>query len=378
MKLLNSGGKIWYGMHFYPGVAEYREPGKDPYRVFLNEDTLRAMDPTFAGKPIFIEHVDEVEQNLDELRKEAEGWVIESFYNSADGKHWVKFITVTDRAERAIKSGMRLSNAYYPTADGKGGMWNGVDYAKQIKNGEYEHLAIVKNPRYEESVIMTPEEFKAYNESKRVELLRIANSKEEQGETKMKLNFFKRAKVENTVDLEGMMVELPKSKKEVSITDLVTQMDKVMNMNGYADGEHRVKVGENEMSVNELVEKHLQCMNELAELKGKQEQSEESEMEPKDKKVEDAAEEKEVKEPKEEKENMDDKEAKEAAEDLVEHEEEEIEAAKKNSVAAEKKAEAKKKADALRNAHIAATVEQTVVIETLTDQVARGRSLYGA
>src|ERR1700677_5104651 len=68
----NSSGKIFYGIHFYPGVAQYQDdPSQEPYRVFLNEDTLRAMDPTFAGKPIFVEHVDDVTPDLNQLRKEA-------------------------------------------------------------------------------------------------------------------------------------------------------------------------------------------------------------------------------------------------------------------------------------------------------------------
>ncbi len=53
----NSSGKIMYGMHFYPGLAQYSEPNKEAFKIFLNEDTLRKMDPSFAGKPIFVEHV---------------------------------------------------------------------------------------------------------------------------------------------------------------------------------------------------------------------------------------------------------------------------------------------------------------------------------
>ena len=156
----NSKGTIFYGMHFCPGVAEYSEPGKETYRIFLNEDTIRSMNPSFAGKPVFVDHVDEVDPNVDKLRSEADGWVIESFYNPADGKTWAKFIVVSDRGFRAIKNGFRLSNAYIPTSYGEAGMWNGVEYQKEILAGEYEHLAIVQNPRYEESVILTPENLK--------------------------------------------------------------------------------------------------------------------------------------------------------------------------------------------------------------------------
>jgi hypothetical protein len=224
----NSHGKIYYGMHFYPGVAQYQEDNQVPYRVFLNEETIRSMDPSFAGRPIFVEHVDDVEPDLDTLRTEADGWVIESFFNAADGKHWVKFIVVSDEAERAIQSGMRLSNAYIPKSFGNKGLWNGVPYEKEITSAEYEHLAIVENPRYEESVILTPEEFKHYNERNTAELKKLSNS--QKGEfKKMKLNFFKRTKVNQPIDSD-ICVVLPRSGKTVSIAKLVNDADDKLDL----------------------------------------------------------------------------------------------------------------------------------------------------
>lgn len=224
----NSSGKIMYGMHFYPGLAQYSEPNKEAFKIFLNEDTLRKMDPSFAGKPIFVEHVNEVDSNLDNLRKEADGWVVESFYNSVDGKHWVKMVIVSDRAERAIKNGFRLSNAYVPRLNGKAGQWNGIDYQNEVIDGTYEHLAIVNNPRYDESVIMTPEEFKMYNENLQIELKRIANSKSKEKESMMsKLKFWNKKPVENSIDVENLSVTLPKSGKEFSIFQIVNAMDEM-------------------------------------------------------------------------------------------------------------------------------------------------------
>lgn len=261
MSIKNAKGKIFYGLHFYSGVAQYSENGKEPYRVFLNEDTLRAMDPTFAGRPVFVLHVDGVEQDIDLLRSEADGWVIESFYNAHDGKHWCKFIVCSERGEKAVAQGMKLSNCYLPTKFGKGGLWNGVPYNKEVEGGEYEHLAIVPNPRYEESIILNPDEFKAYNEEKKLELSKIAN----QGEP-MKFKFFKRAKIENSVDLEDTMVELPKSKREVTLTTLINEMDEHESKKPkegevpMANEEHHVELGEGKkMSVKELKD----CYNAL-------------------------------------------------------------------------------------------------------------------
>lgn len=355
-------------MHFYPGVAEYQEPGKDPYRVFLNEDTLRKMDPTFAGRPIFVEHVDEVEDNLDELRKDADGWVVESFYNQADGKHWVKFLVVSELGEKAISNGMRLSNAYVPDGHYRaGGLWNGVSYTKEITGGEFEHLAIVRVPRYEESVIMTPEQFKMYNEEKLVELKRLSNSKDKKGDSEMGFKLFKKTKVENAIDLEGMCVVLPKSGKEITITQLVNDMDEMEDAKKknevMADPSHKVKLHDGSMcNVGELVAKHKEMHDSLEGKKMDSEESEEISEEMGDlgdhggdKSLDNAEE---------------DEDAKKKALQLAAHEDKEI--------AAEKKKNAMKKAAALKNARPRAEDEEVAVVDFAATQIERGKARYGS
>ncbi len=241
-------GEIYYGIHFYPGLAQYGKKQK----VFLNENTIRDMDPTFAACPVFVEHVDKIETNLEELRKEADGWVVESFFNQADGKHWVKFVVVSEEGKQAVRKGMKLSNCYVAKEYGPGGMWNGIPYEEEITKATYEHLAIVSNPRYEESVIMTPEQFKKYNEENLSELKRISNSKEK---PKMVFNWFKKEKVESP-ELEAMSVTLPKSGKEVSIVRLINEADEMEKKKGepqMADMDHHVEMDGKKMTVNELM-----------------------------------------------------------------------------------------------------------------------------
>lgn len=368
----NSQGKIYYGLHFYPGVAEYQEPSQNPFRVFLNEDTLRAMDPTFAGKPVFVMHVDGVESNIDELRKEADGWVIESFYNAADGKHWVKFIVCSERGENAIKRGMKLSNCYMPRQYGEGGLWNGVSYDKEIKGGEYEHLAIVPNPRYEESIILTPEEFKNYNEEKKLELSKIANNSK--GASSM-LSLFKRQKVENALDLENTLVVLPKSKREMSLMQVINAMDEAEHKKHepqMANEEHHVEIGDKKMSVKELKDCYNALKEEHEKLKSEKKEHEEG-ME----NEEDEYGSEHSKDPGNDDKALDndeaaDKEAKKKAEAIVEHEDKELEEAKKKNAR-----EAKEKADRLRNANRRATEEECAPFD-LFERVNRGKSRYGS
>lgn len=370
MRNAKGAGTIFYGMHFYPGVAEYAEPDKAPFRVFLNEDTIRAMDPSFAGKPVFVMHVDGVESNVDELRKEADGWVVESFYNSSDGKHWCKFIVVSEKGERAIKNGMRLSNCYAPISYGQGGLWNGVTYEKEIKGGEYEHLAIVPNPRYEESVILTPEEFKKYNADKVLELTRFANEKE----PKSMLKLFKRTKVENAIDLAEMCVVLPKSGKEYTLDKLVNEMDEHITNKGYgmAHPDHMVDMGDGtKMTVKDMMGKHTEMKDALACAKqNAEEETQEGEVEVdrEDTEESDIA--------NDDEDGEDEKKEKEKDEDMKKKNKKKNDADTAVAAAAAAKAKAKEKADRVRNAK--AENFEELELDLGMDQVARGKARYGS
>lgn len=370
-------GSIFYGLHFYPGLAQYQEEGKQPYRVFLNEDTLRTMDPSFAGRPVFVLHVDDIETDINELRKEADGWVSESFYNAADGKHWAKFIVVSEKGLEAVKRGMKLSNCYVPKNFGPGGTWNGIDYQREITNGVYEHLAIVPNPRYEESVIMTPDEFKKYNEDKLIELERLKNHKTE-GEGKMKISWFKKTKVDNAADIEAMSVVLPKSSKEISLTRLINEADeKEMKKDEpvVAQGHHLVDCNGKTMTVNDMVAKHKEMCDAMEEMKKPKEEKEVMDDDDDDSSDDPAAEnddEDQDMEHAKEKTPMpeDDKQGEKKTLMLEKEEEKEVKDAKKKN--------AKEKAERLKNADKNFNAYEEVRVSLSEDRVARGKSLYGS
>lgn len=249
--------KVYYGLHMHDGIAEYREPDADALRVLVRSETAMKMDPSFAGCPIYIDHVDDV--NWEELHKSKHvGLVSESFFNAADGKHWVKFIISDPEADELISKGWALSNAYYVRAKGPGGNCQGVDYEYEVTQGEYEHLAIVNNPRYE-TRILKPEDFKAYNEEKIAELKRLTNSKEEKkGSSSMKLKFFKRSKIENSLDIEGTSVEL-KDGQDLTIAECVELAEKQLAAEaggGEVSQDQMVKVADGEITLAELISRY--------------------------------------------------------------------------------------------------------------------------
>ena len=371
--------KIYYGLHMTEGVAEYKEPqinNGSPYRIFVGESCIKNMDSTFQGKPVYVHHVDDV--NLDEIHN-ADGYVVESFFNKNDGKHWAKFIVVSDKGHEAIKMGWKLSNAYVPKKFSGGGLWHGVEYLKEVEEGEYEHLALVPNPRYEESIILTPEEFKTYNNEKESELKKLTNSLKEGA--KSMFNIFKKTKVENGADLEAMSVTLPKSKVEKTITQIINEADeaemKAKEEEPMANAEHSVMVGEKKMKINELV-KHYQ---ELCAKNEEKDAHEKAETKEEEKKEHPAKENEEKPEDKEEEkkeihvdidshkeENMSDDEAKKKALELAKHEDDEM---------AEKKEKKQNHFDALKNAESTA-MKKFDKIELSEDRVARGKARYGS
>ncbi len=381
LKLANSKGEVFYGMHFYPGVAEYAPPNQDPFRIFINEDTIRKMNPTFAGRPIFVEHVDGVDDNLDDVKHDADGWVVESFFNQADGKTWAKFIVVSKRGLAAIKNGYRLSNAYVPTAFARGGLWNGVSYEREVTDGQHEHLAIVKNPRYEESQVLTPEQFKEYNQSKQSELTRLANSKE--GETEMKLNFFKRKveKLENGADLQDLSVTLPKSGVEKTIIQLVNEADAAIEQAKaprMANDDDMYMMGNDKMTVGEMAKQFNAMKEEMAKSKanagGTPEQKPDAESL-------DNGEELPIDDKRPMENEEDDEKAKKEKADKEKMANEADDKAKAEKAKADAAAAAKKKEnfDKLANAQErAASTANVAKVEIMADQVQRGKVRYGS
>ena len=334
------------------GLAEYREPDKEPYRVMVSEKTIKSMDTTFPGKPVYVMHVDDV-PNLEN----ADGFVVESFFNKVDGKHWAKFVVITQHGLEAIQKGWVLSNAYLPSTQDTNGTWHGIDYHKEVLSGVYEHLAIVPDPRYAESVILTPDQFKEYCREKEQEITRLSNSKEKKN---MGFKLFEKKALTNSVDIEGMSVVLPKSKVEITIANALTELDTIKNMNGYANGEHMVKVGDKEMSVNELSEKYNSMCAEDEKRKNSESEGEELENEGDDDAMENEADELEAS-------AMGDKVSKDAARKATANEEDKD----------EKKKNSKENFKKLANAH--KKIENASEdVDLGMDQLARGQSLFGS
>ena len=247
----------FFGKHFVPGCAGgYDNNGNST--IYINQDTAKKMNTTFQGCAVYVEHVNKIDPD------KKDGTVVRAFFNEKDGQHWVEFMVDTQEALDKIAQGWRLSNAYHPIQKGGGGEWNGIPYDEEILDGAYEHLAIVENPRYDESIILSPEDFEAYNKSKETDLKRFLNSKstKEKGEKTMSLKWFKKTTVENAKDIDGMSVTLPKSGIEMTMAQVVNAADeaevekKKPAEERMANGDDMVDCFGGKMKVNELVKQY--------------------------------------------------------------------------------------------------------------------------
>jgi len=250
--------KRFFGLHFIHGVCAYPSMKKN---IYISPEVANDMDASFSGKPLFVRHVDDYD--METLQEDQDGIVIKSFYNPSDGFHWCEFMAMSQDALDKIAAGWKLSNSYkVKDPHGSGGTYQDVEYDIEVLKGEYHHMALIESPRYDRSIILTPEEFKAHNQALDEKRILLNNSKDtSQGDNSMSL-FFKKTKVEkldNAKDMESLSVILPKTKKEVTVLQLINEADEKeakKDEKKYANEADFVKIDdESEMTLGELVAK---------------------------------------------------------------------------------------------------------------------------
>lgn len=333
--------KHYYARHMQPGICGY---GTE--KVLVDTDAVKLMLGNDAvGKPVYVLH-----QTVDlaKIKEKADGYIIDSFYNELDGWAWFKILIITDEAHAAIAKDWAVSNAYVPTQWGVGGTKNNVPYDREIMNGQFTHLAIVPDPRYEDACIMTPDQFRAYQDSKKQQLeeLRNSNSQPPGGKTMFKLFKNKREEVQ-TIDADTQ-IELENG-KSVTLQEMINAVKKNDDNDAeMMNGDSMVECDGEKMPLKELVNRYNNAMKKNSEADEKKNADDAA-----------AAKKKADEDEASEKKNAEEKEAKEKAN--AEDEE------KKNANFLE-----------LQNAHLKGAPTSTVIIETGIDKLARGKANYGS
>lgn len=368
--------RVFYCRHMQPGTALY-EDGEGNETILVDLEGMQNLIASVGKRsiPVYINHQPVVLKNI---KDEAAGYVCDSFYNQLDGWGWFKFIAVDDKAHECVRNGWSVSNAYVVSRFGPAGRKNNCPYNREVLDGEFTHLAIVPNPRYEGAMILTPEEFKHYQDDLEKKLKELQNSKER----KPMFTFFKSEKKQvaaNEVDMDTH-VEFENG-KSLSMREMIEAV--VQN----AKKEHQLfDVGGKKMTAEEIKNAY-EKMNKKAKMKKNEkkdddeEVEEEGEEDPKHKEDESGSDKKKNKKMKKNAE-MDEE------EDCMNSEEDEDEATheekaevkknkeKRNSIVLVEKSD--KYFEEMRNAHLRDADPSAQMITTSIDQIERGRQRYGS
>lgn len=141
-------GRLFTSRFIEGGIAHYEEFGD----VLITKETLNNFIHTMVGCPVIIKHKDIDDNNAD---KERVGVVSKVWYNDYDGWFYCEGIIWDKQAIDLVKNqGWNVSCTYDFETDGVAKTHNGKKIDMEFTNGEFLHLALVPNPRYERANIV--------------------------------------------------------------------------------------------------------------------------------------------------------------------------------------------------------------------------------
>lgn len=167
-------GRYFVSKFIEAGLAHYKELGD----IVITKETLDKFIQTMVGCPVIIDHEDVNDKNVEELRV---GVISRVWYNEMDGWYYCEGIITDNEAINLIKNeGWSVSCAYNFVSDDTKKTYHGKPIDMEFIDGEFLHLAIVKEPRYEGAniVINSKENFeKEHPRNKIGEFIKKLNEK---------------------------------------------------------------------------------------------------------------------------------------------------------------------------------------------------------
>ena len=141
-------GRKFVSRFIEAGVAHYQDFGD----VLITKETLDRFIHTMIGCPVIIQHKEITDKNAD---KERVGVVSNVFYNNSDGWYYCEGIIWNKQAIDLVKNqGWSVSCTYDFVSDNQEKTHNGKKIDMEFIDGNFLHLALVPNPRYERANIV--------------------------------------------------------------------------------------------------------------------------------------------------------------------------------------------------------------------------------
>ena len=140
------------------GIISYEDSGAGI--AYLTKQTIDKIAPSIIGKPVVVRHQKVTPENHDKV---AVGYVTGVHFEPADAWFYVDFMIISDEVEPIDRDGCvvfkapdgeildGISGAYDVINTADGGVWHDIKFDAEILDGSFTHLALVVNPRYEET-----------------------------------------------------------------------------------------------------------------------------------------------------------------------------------------------------------------------------------
>ena len=145
-------GRRFTSKFIEPGIIKYSDDQGKPYVALVKKEAIDRFIGSIIGCPLIIKHHDVNKDTVEDLRC---GIISEVSYNQADGWYYCSGIVWDENAIKNIEElGWSVSCTYVITDEGGGGVYHDMKYDVEFMNGDFEHLALVENPRYEEATIV--------------------------------------------------------------------------------------------------------------------------------------------------------------------------------------------------------------------------------
>lgn len=198
-KISNLKAKTYEARFLEAGIVKYNKE-----TVLIKKQNLFGIAISFKGCPIFINH-QSINKDEKDLKNKSVGH-ISKIYLRDDGWAWCDFIITNKKAVDLIESGYSISCAYIPETFGIGGKYHNIAYDREIITAKGTHIAVVKNPRYEDVIVYENSKKKGNNMIKKIFRFKSKEKKE--------VNNSQEEIIEN--ELENSLVEIDGEKVEVS------------------------------------------------------------------------------------------------------------------------------------------------------------------
>lgn len=253
----NGKGRYFMSRFIEPGIAHYEELGD----ILITKETLNKFIQTMVGVPVIIDHEDVTDKNVDKLRV---GSVSKVWFNEFDGYFYCEGILTDPEAIDLVKNqGWNVSCAYSFQSVPKD-THNGKKIDLEFIDGEFLHLAIVKNPRYEGANIVVNKDDTNYiavgkGEKKHIIPLEKIEDKKQREEIEKKSKDLKELKKDFDTILKEKMSEKDEEKENEKKFDKEEALKK-------AEMERAIFEYKQEKDVkNNIGDTVMQVLNELKE-----------------------------------------------------------------------------------------------------------------